>query len=146
MTSVVVCGDDASGEVSRVTEHNGSGEPWEPRLHVETPVRDVVVGVLLGEFDITSDRLLRESLVEAAGRARAIVVDLSQAEFVDAATLHAIRAVHERLRTEGCALVLQLGTREIVRLAIEVSGLADAIPCAVSREEALRRASRGAGL
>ena len=57
---------------------------------------DVPVVVTPGDIDITNAAALRTALLEAAGRSRTFVVDMSRTQFCDTAGLHALVAAHKR--------------------------------------------------
>jgi anti-anti-sigma factor len=106
-------------------------------------VRDAVVVVeLRGEHDLVTkeqvwtllSRLLRENDV--------VVLDVSQAEFIDSSFLHNIFRAHELAQQLGTTLRLQVGARPIVHKTLDVSGVLARLEVASGREEALRRPHR----
>lgn len=107
-------------------------------VSVERPRAKVAVAVLTGEHDLmTADRLraLLRTLVEENDL---VVVDVSEAEFVDSTTMTALIVSNELAVERGRRFRLQLGTAPIVRRAIELGGLLEMLKWAATREEVLR--------
>ncbi len=106
-------------------------------LHVLRPRAGAAVVELHGEHDIATRTEVRElftSLVEANDL---IVVDVTDAVFIDSSFLHNLALADRLARTRGARLRLQLGTASIVRTALEVSGLLKHLDCATDREQAM---------
>ena len=72
-----------------------------------------------------------------------VVVDFSEAEFVDSSTLHALIKSHSAANQRGSTFRLQLGTAPIVHRAFELSGVLKLLGCSPTREEALRNGDAG---
>jgi anti-anti-sigma factor len=108
-------------------------------IRVERPTEDAVVAVFLGDHDL-ADRDETGTLLQSLIDENALVVaDLSEATFIDSAMLHLLLVADGAARVRGKTFRLQLGTADIVRRALELSGLLTRIDSASSREEALRR-------
>jgi anti-anti-sigma factor len=108
-------------------------------IRIERPAPDTAVAVFLGEHDIASKKEL-ESLLETLVDENAhVVVDFSEAAFVDSTTLHLLLKADAAAQVRGKVFRLQLGTTDIVRRAFELTGVATRLDCVASREEALRR-------
>jgi anti-anti-sigma factor len=67
-----------------------------------------------------------------------VVVDLSEAQFVDSSVLRHLFTAYELADASGKVFRLQLGTRAIVERVLEISGILETIPCVPTRAEALR--------
>ena len=106
-------------------------------VQLEQPAADVAVVSFTGEHDLLTRDETRELLGELIGQRGTVVVDFSEAEFVDAAILGVLREVNQRARGQGRAFRLQFGTAAIVRRSFEASGVLDELECFPSREAAL---------
>lgn len=99
-----------------------------------------VVIALHGEHDLmTSDELAACLSAEIAANGL-VVVDVTDAEFVDASFVHNILRADRLAAENGSRFTLQMGTAPIVRRVIEVSGVLHRVHWASSREEALESA------
>lgn len=107
---------------------------------VERPEPDVAVVVLLGEHDLASAQDLHHLFERLREEKVGVVVDLSEAQFVDSSTFHQLVAAHEQETNLGTKVVLQLGTASVVRRAVEITGLNERLPCADERPDALEKA------
>ncbi len=108
-------------------------------IRIERPAPDTAVAVFLGEHDIASGKELESLLETLVDENDLVVVDFSEATFVDSTTLHLLLRAHAAARVRGRTFRLQLGSADIVRRAFELTGVATRLGCAASREEALRR-------
>ena len=102
------------------------------------PERDDVVAVCLeGEFDVSNVSTLREQVDHALERGNDLILDLSQATFIDSSV---IRVLFDAAGagSKDQAIVLQLGTAPIVERALKIVGIERVLPRAHDREEALR--------
>jgi anti-anti-sigma factor len=108
-----------------------------PDLDVLRPKVGVAVVELHGEHDIATKTEVRElftSLVEANDL---VVVDVTNARFIDASILNNLAEADRLSRNRGSRLRLQLGTASIVRKALEISGLLEHLDCATDRKQAI---------
>jgi anti-anti-sigma factor len=117
-----------------------------PRKEAVKPIEvsyhdpDIAIVTLLGEHDLAGGEELEQTLRQLLQSGEHIVVDLSETEFIDSSVLNnLVRATNEG-RELGLSLVLQLSTAPNVRRVLEVTGLLERLPCASSREEAVRLA------
>lgn len=120
----------------------------DPTLHsvlddivVTAPLDGVAVVELHGDHDrLTADELetlLRELTLEHP----LVVVDVTDARFIDSSFLHSLVNADRQAREADNRFVLQLGTRPAVRKTLEVSGLLEILTCVSTREDALKSAS-----
>jgi stage II sporulation protein AA (anti-sigma F factor antagonist) len=107
---------------------------------VERPEPGAAVVVLSGEHDMAVVQDLRRLLDRLREEKLGIVIDLSEAQFVDSSILNQLVAAHQEATKLGTEVVLQLGPTSIVRRAVEVSGLNERLPCADDRADAVRKA------
>ena len=110
----------------------------ESTVSVKHPRAGATVVELLEEHNLSAKelRMLFQQLVATNDL---VVVDVSEAEFIDSSV---IATLFESARTAtqwGTTIRLQMGTATIVRRALEVSGILEEIDVASSREEALAR-------
>ena len=103
------------------------------------PERDDVVAVCLqGEFDVSNVSTLREQVDHALERGDDLILDLSQATFVDSSVIRVLFDAAGAGSGKDQAIVLQLGTAPIVERALKIVGIERVLPRAHDREEALR--------
>lgn len=108
-----------------------------PDLDVLRPRDGVAIVELHGEHDVATKIEIRElftSLVEANDL---VVIDVTDARFIDSSFLHNLAEADRFARSRGSRLCLQLGTATIVRRALEISGLLKRLDCAGDREQAM---------
>lgn len=106
-------------------------------VRVEQPGADVAVVSFTGEHDLFTRDEIRDLLGELVGQHQTVVVDFSEAAFVDAAVLAVLRDVSRRAQAHGTVFRLQFGTAAIVRRSFEASGVLQELECFPSREAAL---------
>jgi len=115
----------------------GSDRPPEHRVH--HPRDGAVVVELLGEHDLAirdqTDKLLAE-LVDAHNL---VVVDVSEASYIDSSILASLVRAHRRAEERGSQVRIQLGSAAIVRKLFEISDLTNYLEVVPGREQALRR-------
>lgn len=105
--------------------------PDEFKIAIENRDDTAVVRVV-GEIDLATHEELAEKLEEAAGRAGAIVVDLSECPFIDSS---GIRALLLGARESDRFLIA--GAGEQVARVLEMTGVTQAVPVHASVEQAL---------
>lgn len=106
---------------------------------------DVTVVSLVGEHDIATAAALRTQLGLSVELGGGVVVSLMQTEFCDSTVMNTLFLADAQLRERDRQLVLHVATASIVRRVLDVSGLADAVSCTGSLEEAIVLAGPGAG-
>jgi anti-sigma B factor antagonist len=77
---------------------------------------DVPVVATPGDIDITNAAALRTALLEAAGRSRTFVVDMSRTQFCDTAGLHALVAAHKKARDDDGDVRLVVTSATVLRI------------------------------
>ena len=123
---------------SLTTTGNSDGD-----LELTLPRAGVAVVALRGEHDLSTAPELRTLLTRLVARNRLVVVDVSEAEFIDSSVLDTLLNAHRHAEAAFRRVVLQLGPEPIVRTMLEVSGALDLLHCAASREEALASCPAG---
>jgi anti-anti-sigma factor len=90
-----------------------------------------------GEHDLATSNGLGRQLHDLVAANELVVVDVSEAEFIDSTFMQQLLLADRVSRSEGKRLVLQVGTARVVERAIEVSGILEVIEHTTTREEAL---------
>ena len=120
-----------------------SHEPIEDVV-IEDPGPRKAVVRFVGEHDLSErddvGRLLNALLDEND----LVVADFSDAVFVDSTMMHVLVEAEMEARRRGVRFRLLLGTQAIVARAFELTGLAERLNVAWSREEALADPAGGA--
>ena len=97
---------------------------------------DVPVVVTPSDIDITNAVALRTALLEAAGRSRTFVVDMSRTQFCDTAGIHALVAAHKQAGDDGGEVRLVVTSATVLRI-FAITGLDQVISCFSSLDQAL---------
>jgi anti-anti-sigma factor len=103
-------------------------------------VDDVAVLRLLGEHDLANAPEITERLGQVSDDGLAVVVDVSETEFMDVAVLRALLEGGETLRARGRALVVYNGTPCLVKRLLDVAG--SDLDCVSDRQKAIERAGQ----
>lgn len=106
-------------------------------VEVRRPSRHIAVVELHGEHDVATKDRLEHLLADEIAANDLVVIDVTDAEFVDSSFLHNLVKADRLARSRGSRFVLQMGTARIVRSAIEISGILHSLHWAGTREEAL---------
>jgi len=105
-------------------------------LHVDDRA---VVLQLRGDHDLCTRLELRSLLEDLVAANALVVVDLTQAGFVDSTFLDNLTHAHKTACAGGCRLVVQTGQSPSVATALRVSGLLQYLDCVDTREHAISR-------
>ena len=108
--------------------------------HVLRPSFGQAVVELNGEHDLETRDALAELLASLIAENELVVVDISQAEFIDSSVLHNLLKADRLAQARGSRFRIQLGTASIVEKALELSGLLDCLEVVPDRERALEMA------
>lgn len=113
-------------------------------IGVVLETEEIAAVCLEGDFDVTNASALRGQIDRELMDGNSLILDLSQATFIDSHIIHAlfdsVRAACARKR----AIVLQLGTAPIVEKALEICGIQRVLDRAHDRGEAVRMIERHA--
>ena len=102
-------------------------------------VRDGVGVVLLhGEHDLSTAGEIRNTLVLLLERGANVILDLSETEFIDSSTIHALEDGQRVASRHGMRIGLQLDTQSIVTRVLELTGALEAWPVYRTRAEAMQ--------
>ncbi len=102
------------------------------------PAVSKAVVELTGEHDLDSKYSLRELLTELVESNDLVVVDLSDAEFIDSSIIQNLVNADRLARERGSRVRIQLHTAAIVERALEITGIFDFLDCVSDRETALQ--------
>jgi anti-anti-sigma factor len=108
---------------------------------VERPHAGTAVVAFRGEHDL-ADRDAIEALLRSLVEEGGVVVDFSEARFVDSTMPKVLLSAEAVARKRGHVLAMQLGTEAVVSRAFELSGALEQIEAFDSRDEALARLRR----
>ena len=111
-------------------------------LHVLAETNEVAALCLEGEFDMANAPQIVGEGEQLLGGGKQLILDLSDATFVDSSAVHALFRLAATARKHDRVVVLQLGTAAIVERALEISGLHQVLPRASTRGEALAAIER----
>jgi len=109
-----------------------------PEHRVCRPRDGAVVVELLGEHDLATRDKTDALLSELVDNNDLVVVDVSEASFIDSSILQSMVRAHRRAQERGSRLRVQLGSAAIVQKLFEISDLTNYLDVAHGREEALR--------
>src|SRR6476620_1006701 len=90
---------------------------------------DVAVVVLRGDHDLSTADRLRQAIERARDGSTPVVVDLTEATFIDSAVLGVLIAEHERAASNGSAVgyAVGAGAGHSVHRIIDLAGVATAL-------------------
>jgi len=106
-------------------------------VEVTHPGGRTAVIELHGEHDCATKRELADLLACEVSHNDIVVVDVSDAHFIDCSFLHNLVRADRDARARGSRFVLQMGTAPIVRSALRFSGLLEQLNVADSRGAAI---------
>ena len=99
---------------------------------------DEIAGLHLeGEFDMANAPLIIEQGERLLADDKQLIVDLSDATFIDSSVVTALFRLGAVARKNGRVIVLQLGTAAIVERVIEISNMERVFPRVSTRSEAI---------
>ena len=117
--------------------HKPSSYGHDPTIDVRAPRSGVVEVVLGGEHDLSSTEQLEETLTQALATCSHLVVDVSEAEFIDSTTIavlvHAKSAAYDNDRRFN----LVLNSTPIVERVLEITGVLETLNRVHTIDEAL---------
>jgi anti-sigma B factor antagonist len=105
---------------------------------------------LEGEHDLSTVEELQELLERVQENRAPVVIDVSEATFIDSSILAAMVAAHRRAQDERIGLTVCMGSRaeeggsgEVVQRVLDITGLEKHLQVHSRREEAVAAAKRG---
>ena len=112
------------------------GDPGRPQTVVLPATDGVVVVVLFGEHDLCTAENLQRDVARLIAEGAAVVIDVSQAAFIDSACLHTLLRAQKQALALDRPLVVQTGTDTPARRVLELSGTLGFLNAVESRAEA----------
>jgi anti-anti-sigma factor len=106
-------------------------------VDVRRPNHRTAIVELHGEHDLQTAVQFRDLLSCLVDEVALLVVDVSDAQFIDSSVLHNLVHARRLAIERGSRLLLHRGTASNVRRALEISGIANALECVPDRDEAL---------
>jgi anti-anti-sigma factor len=97
---------------------------------------EIAVLKLLGEHDLTSKDELQAILRQALLEGELLIVDLTEADFIDSSVLNNLMGVERLAQERGLRVALQVDPSSSIARVLEVAGFTDHFPCAASRQHA----------
>jgi anti-sigma B factor antagonist len=105
----------------------------------------VVLAILEGEIDMSNATSVRHEISEyVTPDDDAVVIDLSELEFIDSAGLHSLVELGNLLSERRQQLFLSAPSGSHVERALEIVGMRSAVPVHASRDEAMAAARASA--
>ena len=96
-----------------------------------------VVVELRGEHDLATRQELRDLFATLVEQYDLVVIDLTEAEFIDSTVIGTLAFADRLTRERGSRLRIQLRAEGIVRRALEITGIVDQLDCVLDRDQAL---------
>ena len=93
--------------------------------------------LLRGEDDLASVPLLADKLANAMAQFTKLIVDLSEAQFIDSSTIKTIVTAKRAADTADRHFNLVLGTAAVVEMALKLSGVLPELNHVATLDEAL---------
>jgi anti-sigma B factor antagonist len=109
----------------------------EPTIELTWPRPGTALIILGGEHDLASAPRLQETVDEALAGCSQLIVDISDAEFIDSSTIATFIRARDRAEDGGGRFNLVLGTAAIVERALEVSGVIPVLRVVPTVDQAL---------
>ena len=106
-------------------------------VNVAPETDNIIALSLVGEFDMANSPRLNEEIDRALTDGKDLILDLSQATFIDSSVINALFRAGKNAAARRRIAVLQLGTAAIVERALELSNIERALPRTHTRTEAL---------
>ena len=120
--------------------HNVSPPAADPQAETVclVPEEDGIVALRMrGDIDLIIAPRLMEQADDALEQSNHVILDLSDATFVDSSAIHALLTVRAAASRRGCVTVLQIGPSTVIERALEITGIDRLIPRVGSRAEAV---------
>jgi anti-anti-sigma factor len=108
-----------------------------PDVVLQRPRAGVAVVCLRGEHDTRTAKEISELFSSLLAENDLVVVDLSDAQFIDSSLLHTLMKANRDSGAYQSRFRIQMGTAPIVERALEVSGVLSLLDWVTDRNEAL---------
>jgi anti-anti-sigma factor len=101
------------------------------------PRQGAAVVELRGEHDLSTQPELSDLLAGLIAGHELVVVDISEATFIDSTFIHGLSLASEAAASDASTFRVQLGTARIVDRVVEITHIGDLIEVVATREAAL---------
>lgn len=101
---------------------------------------DIAVLAVVGEFDIGNCDEMSRQIQASCAEAPAIVLDLSETQYLDSAALRTLFTVARMFQGRGAPVVAVIPATGLVRKVTVISGIDAVMPVADTLDEGLRLA------
>lgn len=101
---------------------------------------EIAVATVVGEFDIGNCDEMSRQIQASCADALAIVLDLSETQYLDSAALRTLFTIARMFQGRGAPVVAVIPATGLVRKVTVVSGIDAVMPVAETRDEGLRLA------
>lgn len=109
----------------------------EPVIHVVDATDAITALDLEGEFDVVTAPTLIEHAERVLADGKDLIINLSDATFIDSSIIHALFKADEAAKGAGKAFVLQFGTHAAVERVLSITGTERSLPTAPTRARAI---------
>lgn len=113
-------------------------ETADPVIIVVDATNDIVAVDLAGEFDISTAPELAEQVDRAFAAGKHLIVNVSDATFIDSSIVHELFAADAAATKIGRTFVLQFGTHAAVERVLGITGADKALRTASDRLGAIK--------
>ena len=114
----------------------------EGALRVTQEAGDIVAISLEGEFDMATAPKVVDAAERALDDRQHLILDLSDATFIDSSVLNAILATRKAALARERVVVLQVGTAAVVERVLELAAIEQVLPRASDRADAVETIHR----
>lgn len=111
-------------------------------IRVVPETGEIVAVCLEGEFDLGNAPVLREHVHSALETGKDLIVDLSEATFIDSSVISVLFDAAKAVDGRDQTVALQLATAPVVERALELVAIESVLPRAHSRTEAVQMIQR----
>ena len=101
------------------------------------PRQGAAVVEVRGEHDLSAQPELNDLLAGLIAGNELVVVDISEATFIDSTFIHGLWLANQAAASRGATLRVQLGTARIVDRMVEITHIGELIEVVPTREAAL---------
>ena len=112
-------------------------EYQEGAIRVTRETDHIIAVCVEGDVDLTNAGDLDAQIERALNGGNGLVVDFSDASFVDSTVIHVLVRAAQSAKVRNQTIVLQFGTAAIVERVLELFNIERVLPRADSRQEAV---------
>jgi anti-sigma B factor antagonist len=108
-----------------------------PVIHVVEATEAITALDLEGEFDMSMALSISEQAQRALANDKHLIINLSDATFIDSSVVHALFKAEEAARSADRVFVLQFGTHAAVERVLAITAVDKNLPVASTRAKAI---------